>query len=137
MQDHGLSIHAARKSLLVHMDFGRKNLEAETLVIEKRDGIADDHVGEFADGLTNDLLAFREFRTGKLAGHAHGHFGREIEDDAALDVALDGDESGDTLAAISVLVHGEVGDFRGRLQRFGEHGIGGVDEGLNEFHSHE
>src|SRR5208282_2467968 len=33
-EDHGLSIHAARKAFLVHMDFGRKDLEAEALVIE-------------------------------------------------------------------------------------------------------
>jgi len=100
---------------------GGKNLETEALVVEERDGIADDHVGEFTDGFANDLLAFRELRTSKLAGNAHGDFRREIKDDAALDITLDGDKSGNALAAIGVLVHGKVGDFRGRLQRFGEH----------------
>jgi len=43
------------------------------------------HVGEFADGFADDLLAFGQGFAGELAGDAHGDVGSEIEDDAAFD----------------------------------------------------
>jgi len=48
-------------------------------------------------------------------------------------VALDSDEGSDAFAAIGVLVHREVGDFRGSLQGFGENRVGGINKRLDEF----
>ena len=84
-KNHGLGIHAARETFFVHVDFGRKDLETEALVVEQRDGIADDHVGELTDSFANNLLAFREFRTGKLAGDTHGDFSRSGRSDVSVE----------------------------------------------------
>src|SRR5882762_6047452 len=104
-EDHGFGVGAAAEALLAYVNFRRKNFEAEPLVVEKRDAVADDHIGEFADGFADDLLALGQGFAGELAGDAHGDVRGQIEDDAALDVALDGDEGSDAFAAIGVLVH--------------------------------
>src|SRR5271169_4953253 len=122
-ENHGFGIGAATEALFAHVNFGWIDLEAKALVVEKGDAVADDHVGELADGFANHLLAFGQSGAGKLAGDAHGDVGSEIEDDTAFNVALDGDESGDTLAAIGVLVHGKVGDLGGSLQGFRKDGV--------------
>src|SRR5215472_9113306 len=114
-KDHGFSVHAAGKAGFAHVNLRREDLETKTLVVKKRDAVADDHVGEFADGFTNGLLALRQFRAGQLARHAHGDVRSEIQNDAAFDVALDGDQRGDAFAAIGILVHGKVTDPCGGL----------------------
>ena len=134
--DHRFRVGAAREAFFIHVNFRRIDLETKTLVVEKRDGIADDHVGEFADRFANDLVAFLNFASREMAGHFHGDFRRKIENDAAFDIALDGDKSGDAFAAIGVLVHGKVENFGRRLNKFGKDGVGGVNKGLDEFHSH-
>src|SRR5436309_597823 len=40
------------------------------------------------------------------------------------------------LPPVGLLVHGQVDDLCWRLQRFGKNRVGGVDERLDQFHSH-
>ena len=87
-QDHGFGIGVTGKPLFAHVNFGRKDLEAKALIIEKRDRIADDHIGELTHGLANNLLALRNGRTGEMSRNADGHFRGQIEDDAAFDIAF-------------------------------------------------
>src|SRR5215470_163117 len=98
-ENHGFGVYAAGEAGFAHVNFRRKDLEAKTLVVEQGDAVADDHVGEFADRFANSLFALREFGAGKLAGNAHGDLGCEVENHAPFDVALDGNERGDALAA--------------------------------------
>src|SRR5215475_12067663 len=88
-KDHGFGVHAAGEAGFAHVNFRRKHLEPEALIVEQRDAVADDHVGEFADGFANSLFALREFGASKLAGHAHRDVRSEVKNHAALDVALD------------------------------------------------
>ena len=126
----------AGETFVLHVNFWREHFEAKTLVVEQRDGIADDHVGEFADGFARDLFAFVDGAAGEMAGNFVSDFGSDVEDDAAFDVALEENVRGDAFAAIGLFVHREIVDLRRRLEHFGEDGVGGIDEGLDEFHSH-
>ncbi len=135
--DHGLGVGVAGQALIVHVNFRRENFEAKALIVEQRDGISDDHVGEFADRFARDLFAFDDFGAGELACHLQSDFRSQIKNYTALDFAFDDDERGNSLAAIGFLVHGEVDDFGGRLQGLRKDGVGGVDERLDELHSHE
>src|SRR4029077_9352686 len=96
-QDHGFGIGVAGKPLFAHVNFRRKDLEAKALIIEKRDRIADDHIGELTHGLANNLLALRNRRAGEMSRNADGHFRGKIKDDAAFDIALNQNERGDAL----------------------------------------
>ena len=87
----------------------------KALVVEQRDGIADDHVGELANGFAHDLLAGFYGSACEDAGDLHGNFGRNVENHAAFNVAFDADERGHALAAVGVFVHLNVDDFRGPL----------------------
>src|SRR5260370_36046229 len=82
-------------------------------------------------------MGLKECRAGKMACHLQSDLRRQIENDAALDFALDDNERGDAFAAIRFFIHREVDDFRRRLQRFRKNSVRSVDEGLNELHSHE
>src|SRR6266436_107637 len=130
-------VGAACQARFIHVDFWRKHFKMKSLVVEQRHRIADDHVRHFANRFFHHLLAGFNFRACKLAGHFHRHFLREVENHAAFNIALDGDERGDTFAAIGILVHREVHDIRGRLQRLRENRVRGADERLDQFHSHE
>src|SRR5262249_31780333 len=125
------------EAFVINVNFRRKYLEAITLVIQQRDRVADDHVRELADGFANDLIARGDFGSSQDTRNANSDFWREVQDDAALNVALDRDEGGDTFAAIGVLFHRKIADLSWPVQRFGENRIRSVDERLNEFHSHE
>src|SRR5713101_6342900 len=130
-------VGAACQSRFVHVDFRGKHFEMKSLVVEQRHRIAYDHVRHFANRFFHHLLAGFDFRACKLTGHFHRHFLREVENHAAFNIALDGDERRDTFATIGILVHREVHDIRGRLQRLRENRVRGADERLDQFHSHE
>src|SRR6266700_367155 len=130
-------VGAARQPRFVHVDFRRKHCKMKSLVVQQRHRSTDDHVRHFANPFFHHLLAGFDFRACKLAGHFHRHFLREIENHASFNIALDGDQRGDTFAAIGILIHREVHDIRGRLQRLRKNGIRGADERLDQFHSHE
>ena len=87
-QDHGFGVGIAGKSFFAHVNFRRKYLEPESLIVQKGNRIADDHVGQFADRLADNLLALWNRRAREMPGNADGHFRSEIKNDAALDVAL-------------------------------------------------
>src|SRR5271165_3972107 len=80
--NHCFGFRVATKTLLAHVNFRWKHLKAETLVVEQRNGIADDHVGQFANRLAYHLFAFRKRAAGKVARYAHGHFRSQIENHA-------------------------------------------------------
>src|SRR5258708_1584730 len=130
-------VRAARQPCFVHVDFRRKHFKMKSLVVQQRHRIADDHVGHLTNRFFHHLLSGFDFRACKLAGHFHRHFLREIENHASFNIALDGDQRGDTFAAIGILIHREVHDIRGRLQRLRKNRIRGADERLDQFHSHE
>src|SRR5437899_182069 len=132
-----LRVRASRQSLFVHVDFRGKHFEMKALVVQQRHRIADDHVGQLTNRFLYDLLAGFHFRARKLAGHLHRHFLREVENHAPFDVAFDRDERCHTVAAIRILIHREVHNIRGRLQRLRENRVRGADERLDQFHSHE
>src|SRR6267143_4716943 len=130
-------VRAAAQPRFVHVNFRRKHFEVKSLVVQQRHGISDDHVRHFANGFTHHLLARFHFRARQQTGHLHGHFGRQVENHAAFNVSLDGDERGNAFAPVRVLIHRKVNDFRRRLQRFGKNRVRGVDKRLDQFHSHE
>src|SRR5712664_3881050 len=128
---------AAAQPRLIYMNLRRKHFEMKSLIVQQRHGIPDDHVRHLANRLPDHLLARLNFRPRELARHLYRHFRREVENHAPLDVSLDGNERRDTLAAIRLFVHFQVHDFRRRLQRLREDRVRGIDERLNQFHSHE
>src|SRR5260370_36242716 len=130
-------VGGAGQAGFVHVNFRRENFKVKSLIVQKRHGIADDHACHLAHRLPHHLLAGRNFRPRELAGHLQGHFRREIENNAPFDVSLDGDERRDPLAAIRLLVHFQVHNFRRRLQRLRENRIRGINQGLDQFHSHD
>src|SRR6266513_3625970 len=130
-------VGAASQPGFVHVNLRREHFKVKSLIVQQRHGIADDHVSHLAHRLPHHLFAGHNFCPRELARHLQSHFRREIENDAPFDVSLDGDERRDPLAAIRLLVHFEVHNFRRRLQRLRENRIRGVDEGLDQFHSHE
>src|SRR5437016_2366396 len=130
-------IRAACQTRFVHVNFRRKHFEVKSLVIKQRHRISDDHVRQFANRLFHYLLARFKLRTCELARHFHRHFRRQVENHAPFNVASDRDQRRDTLAAIRVFVHFQVHDFRRPLQRLRENRVRGVDERLDQFHSHE
>src|SRR5258708_19292878 len=86
--DHGLSLFAAAQALIVHVNFRGKHFEVKALIVEERHGIADDHVGKLANRFADNLLALGNLLTREVAVNLDGDFGRKIEDDTALNVAL-------------------------------------------------
>ncbi len=60
-----------------------------------------------------------------------------IEDHAAFDVATDVHHGGNAFPAIDLLLHGNVANAGFAAERLGQHGIGGVNERLNQFHLHD
>src|SRR5882762_6293448 len=134
---HRFRLGAAGQPRFVHVNFRRKHFEMKSLIVQQRHGIPDDHVRHLANRLPDHLLARLNFRPRELARHLYRHFRREVENHAPLDVSLDGNERRDTLAAIRLFVHFQVHDFRRRLQRLREDRVRGIDERLNQFHSHE
>src|SRR6267143_2043703 len=134
---HCFRLGAADQPRFVHVNFRRKHFEMKSLIVQQRHGIPDDHVRHLANRLPDHLLARLNFRPRELARHLYRHFRREVENHAPLDVSLDGNERRDTLAAIRLFVHFQVHDFRRRLQRLREDRVRGIDERLNQFHSHE
>src|SRR6266446_5430611 len=136
--DHqSFRVRASCQPFLVHVDFRRKHFEAKSLVVQQRHRISDDHVRQLANCFAHYLLARFNFHSCELAGHFDRHFRRQIKNDAPFNVSLDGDERRDALAPIRIFVHRQVHDFRRGLQRFCEDRIRGVDERLDQFHSHE
>src|SRR5438034_692089 len=109
----------------------------KSLVVQQRHRISDDHIRQLANRFFHDLFAGFHFRPRELARHPDRHFRRQVEDHAAFNVALDGDQRGNAFAAIRVSIHFQVHDFRRPLQRLRENRIRGIDERLNQFHSHE
>src|SRR6266404_63352 len=130
-------VGASGEPLVVHVDFRREHFEVKPLVVQQRHRISDDHVRQFADCFPHHLLTRLNFHSRELAGHFDRHFRRQIQNDAPFNVALDGDERRHTLPAIRIFLHRQVHDFRRRLQRLREDRIRGVDERLDQFHSHE
>ena len=61
---------------------------------------------------------------------------REVENDSSFNVASEFDHRGNTLAAISHRLHGEVSNRHGGFQALRQHGIGRVDERLDQLHLH-
>src|SRR5882724_11159189 len=132
-----LGVRASRQPFVVHVDFRRKHFEVKPLVIQPRHRIPDDHIRQLADRFPHHLLTRFNFHARELAGHFDRHFRRQIQNHAPFNVSLDGDERRHTLPAIRIFLHRQVHDFRRRLQRFREDRIRGVDERLDQFHSHE
>src|SRR5579863_9319204 len=134
--DHSFGVSATGQSLIVYVNFGWKHFEPKALIVEQRDGISDDHVGELADGLARDVLAFLDRASSEMAGDFVGDFRSDIEHNATFDVALKQNVRGDAFAAIRLFVHREIVDLCRRLEHLRENGVGGIDERLDEFHSH-
>jgi hypothetical protein len=136
-QNHCFGIVAATESLFIHVDFRGENLESETLVVEKGDGISDDHVREFANGFTYNLIARGNLRPCKLTCNSNGNFGSKIQNDPAFDVSLDSYKRSNAFTAIGILFHAEISNFCRSTQGLSENRVRCIDERLDEFHSHE
>src|SRR6266850_709658 len=130
-------VRASAEPFVVHVDFRRKHFEVKPLVVQQRHRISDDHVRQFTNRFARHLLARFNFHSRKLARHFDRHFRRQIQNDAPFDISLDGDERRDALAPIRIFLHCQVHDFRRRLQRLREDRVRGVNERLDQFHSHE
>src|SRR5271169_3498139 len=67
-QDHGFGVDVAGEPFFAHMNFRRKYLEAEALIVQQRNRVADDHVCQFTYVFANDLLALLDRRARQLRG---------------------------------------------------------------------
>src|SRR5262249_44521725 len=90
----------------------------------------------FANCLAGNLLV-GGFRASQDCGDLRRNFGSKVENDAPLDIALDCDKGGNSLPAIGAFFHGQITNLCRTLQRLREDGVRGVDERLNQIHSHE
>ena len=127
----------AAEALLAGVIDGRMDLETESLIVESGDSVADDEIGQFGDGLANDLRVGIHLSACDGAGDLHGGAVLNVEDDAPFDVAADLNHGGGGPALVGFLVHGNIGNRDGAGQGLGEHGVGGVDEWLNQLHPHK
>src|SRR6266536_493399 len=139
-----LKVHDQRLDVLRAAEAGdggvvdwRMDPEAEALIVEAGDGVADDHVGQLGDALANELRIGFELHAGQRTGDLHGGGVVHVEDDAALDVPGDLDHGRGGAARIRLLLHRDVGDIDGAGEGLREHGIGGVDERLDQLHLHD
>src|SRR5690348_720577 len=112
------------------------DVEMTALIVESGDSVSDYLVGQLADRLANQFIRSCKLDAGKAAGYAQSSVGIDIEDNAALDLALHHDPSGDTFTAISFLLHGQLVEGRIALQHFRQHGISSVDVRLDQLHFH-
>src|ERR1700676_3444011 len=110
--------------------------EMETLVVECADGIADNLVRQFEDSFFDQAVGFGQVCARIVAGHTQGGLRLEVQNNAALDIAAKSNHAGHTFAAIGILFHREMAHLRGARQTLRQHGVGRVDERLNQFHLH-
>ena len=108
----------------------------KALVVQRGHGVANDLVREFAHRFPHQIVGFRQFGAGKVACDLRSRLGREVENDSSFNVASEFDHRGNTLAAISHRLHGEVSNRHGGFQALRQHGIGRVDERLDQLHLH-
>ena len=108
----------------------------KALIVERADGIAHDLIRKFEDSFSYKAIGLGQFRAGIVAGHAQSGLRLEIQNDAALDVPGKRHHAGHTFAAISILFHREVAYFGRTRKALRQHGIGRVDERLNQLHLH-
>ncbi len=108
-----LNVFAALVAFLGGDQHRRMHAEVEALVVERRDGVAHNLVGEFEDGLFDQRVGFGQFSARVVAGHTHRGLRLEVEDDAALDVSRKLHHAGHAFAAIGILFHRKVVDLCG------------------------
>src|SRR6185437_16526924 len=105
--DQGLGILVGLYALaLVHLRW--MHLEVKTLITQGGNSVADDLVGEFADGLAHQFVGLLALGAGHDAGHAGGGGGLHVKNDAAFDVADHGDHGGVSLAVVGAFFHYEM-----------------------------
>src|SRR5262249_42175079 len=98
-QYHRFGVAGTFEAFVAGVNFGRKDLEGVALVVEKSDGISNHHVGELTNRFAGDLVVGGA-GAGEDGGNSEGDLRREVEDDAAFDVSLDGVERGNSLPAV-------------------------------------
>jgi len=87
-QHHGFSVARTRQALVVHVNFRGKHLEAVALIVQQRNGISDDHVGQFADRFANSLFVVDNFRSGKNGGNFQGYVRLQVEESDSQSIAV-------------------------------------------------
>ena len=110
--------------------------EVETLVVERGDRISDDLVGKLADRLAHQLLRRGQFFPCHAAGHAHRGLWVGVEDNAPFDIARQRDQRRHPMSSVALFFHTEVPDGGRALQAVSQHGVGRVDEWLDQLHPH-
>src|SRR5882672_5360400 len=118
------------------MHLGGQYFEAETLVVEGCDRIADDLIGEFKDGFLGHIVARTDFRAGERARQIGGGGRGQVDDDASLDIAGKSNLCRDAAALIRILGHEDFAHTRAAAQALSEHRVGCIDEGLDQLHFH-
>src|SRR6185437_684828 len=92
------------------MQFGRRNLEMETLIVEAGNGVADYHVGQFADRFTNDVVGFVDCAAGEVLGDLHGSGRILVKENTAFGVAGDLGCRSSASRAIGLLCPPDIAD---------------------------
>ena len=108
----------------------------EALVVERGNSVADNLVREFEDGFLDQRVRLGQFGARVVAGHLDRRLRFKVQYDPAFDVPGQRDHAGHALAAVGVFFHGEVAHLGRALQPLRQHGVGRVDERLDQFHLH-
>src|SRR5207248_8468510 len=103
-------------------------------VVECYHSVADNQVGKFADHV--NYCVSRSDIAIQSGGDHDGGLGVNGEDDVAFDIAIEADGGGSAFGVIGRLLHGEVNNLDRLLKHLREHGIGRVDERLDEIELH-
>src|SRR5882762_9166866 len=118
------------------MHLGGQDLEAEALIVEGSDRIANHLIGEFQNRFLGHIVARADFRAAEGAGQISSCGGSQVEDDAAFDIAGKSNLGSDAAALICVLSHEDFAHTGAAAQALSEHRVRGIDEGLDQFHFH-
>ncbi len=112
-------------------------MEVKSLVVERGDGVANDLVGQFTDRFAYQIgVGFGDFDASQTTGELHRGFKVDIKNDPAFDLTHQANLGRDSFSPVRFLFHAEVLDGNGRVQCLGQHGVGRINERLNQVHPH-
>lgn len=106
----GFRVLTCLGALLFGEDRRREDFKLEPAIIELRDGVADHHVCQFADGFRNDWFSNIYFSSCEAAGDFGGGLRVHVQDDSAFDLSFESDHRGDAFLAVAIFFHREVRD---------------------------
>src|SRR5258708_15580417 len=72
-------VRASGKPRVVHMNFRRKHFEVESLIVQQRYRISDDHVRQLANCFFHQLITVFNFHPCMLPRHLNRHFRPEMQ----------------------------------------------------------